>query len=684
MSSTNFAENRIKAADMYLSRGLSILPTTTGKKPMGEWKKFQSKRMQPEEVQNYFNSEKVEGIGIICGKVSGNLEVIDVDCKYDKTGRLFENLSDMIYDHLPEVLNSFVIVKTVNNGYHIYYRCVESAGNQKLANRPTTDQEKEQTYQKEIEEGATEERARKAADQDKIRVLIETRGEGGYVIAPPSPGYQNVGSFKTDKIPTITKEEREYIFAVCRSFDETPPTPPPEYKAIQDKKEWSGLSSFDDYNTRADVVSLLTSNGWTVVKQSGDRIHFKRPGKTDSETSGNFHISKKLFYVFSSSTCFDAGRAYNPVQVYSILECNSDYSEASKRLYDAGYGERGIISNKDNTKTPTPAKQPKPTQETPPGEYFETRTFAQVVAAGSKEPPRRKIVGAFLYEDTNSYFFSRTNYGKSLLAFQFGYAAATGKCFDPCYALRNECEPMRVLVVDLELESRDIYERHGKAINDADPELLKNLIYIHEKSNVKPVFNLELLDKIEKSAIDNKAKLIIIDNISKLLPDLLKAEDVSRVIEALKRIRQNNKASFLVIGHTTKGDPRTAISPTSYYGSAMLQNFFTELFYLDMTKDEKFFLCHSKTKRAECYNKSVPILNRSDESKTGYGFTFERLESISDVQLPLSIQNHGGRKTNLSKYRNELSMIERTGIKRTVIADLCNVDRSTITRILDG
>jgi len=243
---------------------------------------------------------------------------------------------------------------------------------------------------------------------------------------------------------------------------------------------------------------------------------------------------------------------------------------------------------------------------------------------------------------------------------------------------------MKVLIVDLELESRDIFERHGIAINTTEPELLKNLIYIHEKSNVKPVFNFELLGKIENSAIDNNAKLIIIDNISKLLPDLLKAEDVTRVIETLKRIRQNNKASFLVIGHTVKDNPKIAITPTSYYGSAMLQNFFTEMFYLDMTKDGKFFLSHSKTKRAECYNTNVPILNRSDESKTGYGFTYERLESISDVQLPLTIQTRGQRKTNLSKYRNELSIIEKSGIRRTVIADLCNVDRSTITRILDG
>lgn len=479
--------------------------------------------------------------------------------------------------------------------------------------------------------------------------------------------YFSDGSIDSEKLLSILPKIPE-----PPKQDPEPPIPAPAKIPEIHSKPSAELNKLSSIHSRA--VTALKNNGW---QQDGE--HWTRPGKDlKAGNSAIFNIDPKdglfKFTNFSDNGHPFINKGYTDVGIICLLEYSDDWTPCIKEL-TAEYLPR-------ETKQKTAVKQA--ATDPAPGEYFETRTFMQVVEDGSKEPPRRKIVGAFLYEDTNSYFFSRTNYGKSLLAFQFGYAAATGKCFDLCFALRNECEPMKVLIVDLELESRDIFERHGKTINNADPELLKNLIYIHEKSNVKPVFNFELLEKIEKSAIDNKAKLIIIDNISKLLPDLLKAEDVSRVIEALKRIRQNNKASFLVIGHTTKGDQRTAISPTSYYGSAMLQNFFTELFYLDMTKDEKFFLCHSKTKRSECYNKTVPIFNRSDESKTGYGFTFERMESISDVQLPLTIQTHGQRKTNLSKYRNELSIIEKTGIKRTVIADLCNVDRSTITRILDG
>lgn len=131
--------------------------------------------------------------------------------------------------------------------------------------------------------------------------------------------------------------------------------------------------------------------------------------------------------------------------------------------------------------------------------------------------------------------------------------------------------------------------------------LSANLLYLREKIENKMMVGFELLQKIEKAAVDNNARLIIIDNISRILPDLLKAEDVSKVIEFMKRIRQNTGASFLVFGHCVKSDPRTAISPQSYFGSAHLMNFFTEMFFLDATKDDRFFLCHSKTKRTENY-----------------------------------------------------------------------------------
>jgi hypothetical protein len=57
-------------------------------------------------------------------------------------------------------------------------------------------------------------------------------------------------------------------------------------------------------------------------------------------TSGNFDHEKNWFSVFTTSTEFEPERAYLPYAVYAILECSGDYSLASKKLYESGYGER--------------------------------------------------------------------------------------------------------------------------------------------------------------------------------------------------------------------------------------------------------------------------------------------------------------------------------------------------------
>ena len=116
-----------------------------------------------------------------------------------------------------------------------------------------------------------------------------------------------------------------------------------------------------------------------------------------------------------------------------------------------------------------------------------------VVDEGYCTKPRHKIFGSFLYEDTNTYLFSRTNTRKSMLAFQIGLSAATGISFDNCYALQNESKPMKVLIVDLENDPAILSNRHGIAKINTDPVLLQNLIYVHENPIVKPVFSYELL-----------------------------------------------------------------------------------------------------------------------------------------------------------------------------------------------
>ena len=318
-------------------------------------------------------------------------------------------------------------------------------------------------------------------------------------------------------------------------------------------------------------------------------------------------------------------------------------------------------------------------------QYFQIRPIAQVIEDGKKAKPRRKLIGAFIYEDTNTYFYAPPNYGKSMAVFQFAYAAATGTSVDNCMAMQNECEPKIVLAVDLEMDAQTLYERHEAVVNSTDPELLKNLIYLHEPVGEKPLFNYDLLQKILDIALDTKAQLIIIDNISKLLPDLLKAEDVTRFIEFVNRVRLLTGASIVIIGHTVKNNPRVAVLQNSYFGTSMLANFFKEMFYLDRTRDDKYFLCHAKAKHKEAYTTTVPVFTLGDHPLVGTGFTFESLMPLSEVQLPLVMNpSHGSRRANIAKYKKEISILDNAGVNRTTIAAMCDVARSTIYRLFES
>ena len=315
-------------------------------------------------------------------------------------------------------------------------------------------------------------------------------------------------------------------------------------------------------------------------------------------------------------------------------------------------------------------------------QYFEERDIYQVLNAGSTSPRRRKICGSFLYEDTTTLLFSRTNYGKSLFAFQFAWAAATGSDFDPCAALLNECEPMKVLVVDLELDPVDLFERHKETLDLKHP-WASNLVYLHEKLDQNMMIGFPLLEKIEQYAVKHQAKLVVIDNLSKLLPDALRPDVATIVVSILNKIRKVTGCSVLVIGHTTKGNPRVCIQPTDYYGSAMLQNFFHELTFLDRAKDGNYFLCHSKTKHADVFTDVVPVFSRGQHQRHGFGFTFLNLQQLSMIQLPAAIApNQGTRSRNLDDYKKEILILIAGGCSQSDIAKAFNVNQSSISRIL--
>jgi hypothetical protein len=253
-------------------------------------------------------------IGIICGAVSGGLEVVDVDTKNDPTGHLWNDLCHDLDTALPHVMRDMVIQRTMNGGRHLIYRCSTIGRNEDLANR---------------KDGP---------------VLIETRAEAGYVACWPSDGYElEQGSW--DSISTITPEDRDVLLSICRSFNELEKEQPPSV-GPQRRGQPNLSKPLDDYRMNGDALSLLEKHGWKLLHRKGQRVYLRRPLKTEDVQGANWSMTLRKLYVHTSSTTLRQGRAYNAVDLYAHYEAGGDIKEAARQLASMGYGG-GSASNRD-------------------------------------------------------------------------------------------------------------------------------------------------------------------------------------------------------------------------------------------------------------------------------------------------------------------------------------------------
>ena len=102
--------------------------------------------------------------------------------------------------------------------------------------------------------------------------------------------------------------------------------------------EWE-TTPFNHYSAEGDVVQLLVDSGWVIIEENSRNVRFKRPGQVHSSSSALFDKESRIFNCFSTSTEFDTTKGYNPVHVFTLLECDNDLSEAWKRLIDLDYGK---------------------------------------------------------------------------------------------------------------------------------------------------------------------------------------------------------------------------------------------------------------------------------------------------------------------------------------------------------
>ena len=288
----------------YLRAGLSVLPAKRERKfpSIGSWKTYRDRLPTEIEVETWFSNSH-DALCIVCGKVSGNLEILD----FDHQGELFPVWKDRID---PELFARLVVEQTPSGGFHVAYRAVSPVcGNIKLAHGKR--------------------------ENDKLVTLIETRGEGGLFLCDPSEGYKLLQN-TFENLPVITDEEREDLLCAAYELNEHAPEVKRESVLLGTTGDFI-VRPGDDFNARGDFRSLLLRHGWTPLHKAGNNEYFRRPGKSSGGQSASFN--GEVFYVFSSNAApFEPG-AYSPFNAYAILEHGGDFTAAANALLEAGFGK---------------------------------------------------------------------------------------------------------------------------------------------------------------------------------------------------------------------------------------------------------------------------------------------------------------------------------------------------------
>lgn len=125
------------AAGAAYRAGLNVLPPRQdGSKapsaPGGTWKEYQGRRSTEEELGRWYGP--CTGLGLVCGKISGNLELFEFDDH--ETYLSFKEVAQATgLGDLVDRLEAGYLEQTPGDGIHWLYRCPEISGNTPLARR---------------------------------------------------------------------------------------------------------------------------------------------------------------------------------------------------------------------------------------------------------------------------------------------------------------------------------------------------------------------------------------------------------------------------------------------------------------------------------------------------------------------------------------------------------------------
>ena len=318
-----------KAGNALLEQGYSVIPVRDKdheskgkiypkKSPFYGWKKCMDEPLTPGMFFSQLEKTNTTWIALVLGKVSKRVIAIDIDNKHwlGVEHKLFSALKDL-YAPLWKKLR---IHQTQSGGFHIPFMVPESMEilrSKKLA----------------YKEGAKE-------------AGIEMKGEGGFIVIPPSEGYS---LFKKNDIPLLTQEEIAVMMAIIEDINEKKTIKKERVKTQKRDSEYYATTPFDDFNHSDQGSMVIEKYGWKFEKENAHFIHFTRGGKKGG-VSASFNKEKCYYHIFTTSDeQLEGNENYTPSYLVMHYE-KWNGSELFSWLTDNGFGKAHKLKEQDRAR----------------------------------------------------------------------------------------------------------------------------------------------------------------------------------------------------------------------------------------------------------------------------------------------------------------------------------------------
>lgn len=314
-----------------------------------------------------------------------------------------------------------------------------------------------------------------------------------------------------------------------------------------------GLTPWEEYQQRGDLVGDLVKAGWTLMdrmvhsKSGGPQQMLRRPGKSAGNGSATFNGS--VLYVFTDGAPgFEPRRGYGKFEAYVRAIHGGNTKAAVRDLRLRGFvgtdvtpaANRQVVEVVDiNTGEVTMSVEDG--SETTLADFL--RTTGDVAEC---------VIPGLLRRGEVMNLVGSPKTRKSFLAMQIALSVATGaNLFD----LLPKCDPAGVMIFDNELTAGVLKDRFQKVCRDMRiaPGGLNVLI---ECSRGKGTDLKRLVPRLKDRLVGRGIKLIILDAFYKLLPRGYDENDnamMTELFNELDSLATAVDAAVIVIHHTSKG-----------------------------------------------------------------------------------------------------------------------------------